>query len=69
MDLFETLHTCCGHVEDVHVDYYLEILYIYAPVTIVRGHYDLPLFVRLSVCLPVRLSVSLFVMLYGIEFV
>ena len=19
MDLFETLHTCCGHIEDVHV--------------------------------------------------
>ena len=21
MDLFETLHTCCGHIEDVHVSF------------------------------------------------
>ena len=20
MDFFETLHTCCGHIEDVHVE-------------------------------------------------
>ena len=22
MDLFETLHTCCGHIEDVHVGFW-----------------------------------------------
>ena len=22
MDLFETLHTCCGHIEDVHVVFF-----------------------------------------------
>ena len=37
----------------------------YAPVTIVRGHKELTLSVRLSVCLSVRP----FVTLYGIEFV
>ena len=21
MDLFETLHTCCGHIEDVHMGF------------------------------------------------
>ena len=25
MDLFETLHTCCGHIEDVHVDFLVEL--------------------------------------------
>ena len=25
MDLFETLHTCCGHIEDVHVGFLVEL--------------------------------------------
>ena len=25
MDLFETLHTCCGHIEDVHVGFFVEL--------------------------------------------
>ena len=25
MDLFETLHTCCEHIEDVHVGFLVEL--------------------------------------------
>ena len=25
MDLFETSHTCCGHIEDVHVGFWWEL--------------------------------------------
>ena len=25
MDLSETLHTCCGHIEDVHVGFLVEL--------------------------------------------
>ena len=25
MDLFETLHTCCGHIEDVHKGFLVEL--------------------------------------------
>ena len=25
VDLFETLHTCCGHIEDVHVVFLMEL--------------------------------------------
>ena len=25
MDLFETLHTCCGHMKDVHVGFLVEL--------------------------------------------
>ena len=25
MDLFETLHTCCGHIADVHVGFLVEL--------------------------------------------
>ena len=25
MDLFEIMHTCCGHIEDVHVEFLVEL--------------------------------------------
>ena len=30
MDLFETLHTFCGHIEDVHVGFLVELELILA---------------------------------------
>ena len=29
MDHFETLHTCCGHIEDVHVAFLMELELIF----------------------------------------
>ena len=48
------LYQCMHHTETMCHEQGRQLLHFYAPVTIVKGHYDLPLAVRLSVCLSVR---------------
>ena len=51
MDLFETLHTCCGHIEDVHIGFLMELGLIMTELQHIKlSHYRQLCIVGYGVC-------------------